>query len=216
MCLAFRRRGHEAFSCDLQQCTGGHPEWHMVADALEVARTQPWDLMVAHPPCTFLAVSGARWMYHPDDADKPVEMRRPHPKFPNRRQEQREAMEFVLALAHMPIPRIAIENPVSVISSLWRKPDQVIQPWQFGHEAQKATCLWLKGLPKLTPTNVVGKGERITYKSGKTHPAWFAEALSAKTPEERRRLRSKTFEGIAEAMADQWTRGPRQLRMDLG
>lgn len=212
---AFRRLGHEAFSCDLQQCSGGEPNWHIVGDAIEVAKKGHWDLMIAHPPCTFLAVSGARWMYHPDDANKPKTHRRPHPKFPNRRHEQTQAVNFVLELANVPIQRIAIENPVSVLSTFWRKPDQIIHPWQFGHEAQKTTCLWLHNLPKLGPTHVVGKGERITYKSGKTHPAWFAQALSAKTPEERRRLRSKTFEGIANAMAEQWSVEMSQLKLEL-
>lgn len=114
-------------------------------------------------------------------------------------------MEFVWALAKAPIPMIAIENPVSVISTLWRKPDQVIQPWQFGHEATKTTCLWLKNLPALKPTKVVSKGERIVFKSGKSHPAWYAEAFyKARTRAERSKMRSKTFQGIADAMAEQW------------
>ena len=207
VCKAFRSMGHEAYSCDIIECSGGHPEWHIQGDAIEVAYSQDWDLMIAHPPCTYLAVSGARWMYHPDDKDLPFEDRRPHPKHPNRRQQQAEAMEFVLKLSKAPIPRIAIENPISVISSKWRKPDQIIQPWEYGHEATKPTCLWLKGLPLLQPTEVVSKGERVTFKSGKSHPAWYAEAFNkARTREERSKLRSKTFPGIANAMADQWGR----------
>jgi len=205
VCKAFRSLGHEAFSCDIMECSGGHPEWHIQGDAIEVAYGQDWDLMIAHPPCTYLAVSGARWMYHPDDKDLPFEDRRPHPKHPNRRQQQADAMEFVMKLSNAPIPRIAIENPVSVISSKWRKPDQIIQPWEYGHEATKSTCLWLKGLPLLQPTDIVSKGERVTFKSGKSHPAWYAEAFyKARTREERSKLRSKTFPGIANAMANQW------------
>jgi hypothetical protein len=205
VCKAFRSLGHEAYSCDIQECSGEHPEWHIQGDAIEVAYGQDWDMMIAHPPCTYLAVSGARWMYHPDDKDLPFEDRRPHPKHPHRRQQQAEAMEFVLKLSSTPIPRIAIENPVSVISSKWRKPDQIIQPWQFGHEATKSTCLWLKGLPLLEPTDIVGKGERVVFKSGKSHPAWYAEAFNkARTREDRSKMRSKTFEGIATAMAEQW------------
>lgn len=205
VCKAFRSLGHEAYSCDTQGCSGGHPEWHIQGDAIEAAYGQDWDMMIAHPPCTYLAVSGARWMYHPDDKELPFEDRRPHPKHPHRRQQQAEAMEFVMKLSSAPIPRIAIENPISVISSRWRKPDQIIQPWQFGHEATKSTCLWLKGLPLLSPTDIVSKGERVVFKSGKSHPAWYAEAFNkARTREDRSKMRSKTFEGIANAMAEQW------------
>jgi hypothetical protein len=153
-----------------------------------------WDLTIAHPPCTYLSVSGARWLYNKDGTA-------------NRdRYKQRDlAIGFVSDLMHVNIPRIAIENPVSVISTLIRKPDQIIQPWMFGDEATKTTCLWLKNLPKLEPTNVVGKGERTIFKSGKSHPKWYADALAnAKTAAERRTLRSKTFPGIAKAIAQQW------------
>lgn len=205
VCKAFRSLGHEAYSCDTQECSGGHPEWHIQGDAIEAAYGQDWDMMIAHPPCTYLAVSGARWMYHPEDKDLPFEDRRPHPKHPHRKRQQAKAMEFVLKLSSAPIPRIAIENPVSVISSKWRKPDQIIQPWQFGHEATKSTCLWLQGLPLLQPTDIVSKGERVVFKSGKSHPAWYAEAFNkARTREDRSKMRSKTFEGIANAMAKQW------------
>lgn len=206
-----RKRGHEAYSCDILPASGGHPEWHIQGDAIEVAYSQKWDLMIAHPPCTYLAVSGARWMYHPDDSHLPYDQRRPHPKHPNRRADQQAAVDFVLKLANAPIERIAIENPVSVLSTKWRKPDQIIQPWQFGDEATKSTCLWLKGLPHLTPTDIVGKGEFVEFVSAKgakkRQPKWYVEALTkAKTPEERRTLRSKTFQGIAAAIADQWTK----------
>lgn len=190
---AFRALGHEAYSCDLLPCSGGHPEWHYQQDVFEVI-DKGWDLMIAHPPCTFLSVSGARHLYNKD-------------KTPNveRYKKQAEALEFVQRLMDAPIERIVIENPVSVISSKIRKPEQIIQPWMFGDEATKTTCLWIKNLPNLVPTKIVGKGERTVFKSGKSHPKWYADALAnAKTPAERRTLRSKTFDGIAQAMAYQW------------
>jgi len=194
-----RKLGHQAFSCDLLPCSGGHPEWHFEQDVFELIK-QGWDMMIAHPPCTFLAVSGARWLYN-KDGSKNIE----------RWQNQAEALDFVQKLMDAPINKIAIENPISVISSNIRKPEQIIQPWMFGDKAQKSTCLWLKNLPKLEPTDIVDKGEFIEFisKKGvkKKQPKWYFDALKeAKTPEERRTLRSKTFKGIAEAMATQWTR----------
>lgn len=203
---AFRALGHEAFSCDLLPCSGGRPEWHLQMDVFEAIESRIWDLAIFHPPCTYLSTSGALWMYHPEDKYLPFAERRPHPQFPNRRQQQADALGFVRKLMEANIEHTAIENPVSVISSQIRKPDQIIQPWQFGDEATKSTCLWLKNLPFLRPTQIVGKGERTTYKSGKSHPAWYADAISkAKSPEERRTLRSKTFQGIADAIAEQWS-----------
>lgn len=194
----FRALGHEAFSCDLLPCSGGHPEWHFQQDVFEVI-DKGWDLMIAHPPCTFLAVSGARWLYNKDGT--PNEQR-----FYN----QKQALDFVEMLMNAKIDKIAIENPISVISSAIRKPDQIIQPYMFGDSASKSTCLWLKNLPKLKPTNIVSKGDFFEFKDRKTgkmkkQPMWYYEALQqAKTPQERRTLRSKTFKGIAEAMANQW------------
>ena len=193
-----RKLGHQAFSCDLLPCSGGYPEWHFKQDVFEVIK-QGWDMMIAHPPCTFLAVSGARWLYN-KDGSKNVE----------RYKNQAEALDFVQKLMDAPINKIAIENPISVISSNIRKPDQIIQPYMFGDKAQKSTCLWLKNLPKLVPTDIVDKGEFIEFisKKGvkKKQPKWYFDALKdAKTPAERRTLRSKTFKGIAEAMATQWT-----------
>lgn len=194
----FRALGHEAYSCDILPCTGGHPEWHLEGDVF-VFIDQGWDLMVAHPPCTFLSVSGARHLYNKDGSKNLA-----------RYQSQREALDFVQKLMDCDIPRIAIENPVSVISSQIRKPDQIVQPWMFGDSASKTTCLWLKNLPKLVATNVVDKGdfkEWIDKKSGKVkrQATWYYDALiNAKTPEERRSLRSKTFKGIAQAIASQW------------
>lgn len=214
-----RALGHNAYSCDILPSSGGHPEWHFNQDIFQTLKSGgilengkeaklegQWDMMIAHPPCTYLAVSGARWYYHPDDKDLPIEERRPHPKHPNRAQHREEAIEFFVNLATADVPRIAVENPVSIISTRWRKPDQIVHPWMFGDPASKATSLWLKNLPLLKPTNIVDKGEKVYYKSGKSHAKWYAEALnSAKTPAERRTLRSKTFEGMADAMAKQWT-----------
>jgi len=200
--IELRKLGHEAFSCDILPCSGEHPEWHIQGDVLEQL-DKGWDMMVAHPPCTYLSVSGARWMYHPDDKHLPTKERRPHPKFPNRRQQQTEGLQFVQALMDAPIDKIAIENPVSVISSQIRKPDQIVQPYHFGDEARKTTCLWLKNLPKLKHTNMVGQGEVTTYASGRTMPKWYADALKL-PPKERQKLRSKTFPGIAQAIAEQW------------
>lgn len=197
----FRALGHEAYSCDILPCSGGKTEWHIQGDALEVAydESREWDLMIAHPPCTYLAVSGARWLYNKDGT-----------KNEERWNNRYEALGFVQALLNAPIPYIALENPVSVISTEIRKPDQIIQPYHFGDEASKKTCLWTKNLPQLEHTDVVGKGEMIEWidKNGKTkrQPKWYYDALStAKSPEERRTLRSKTFSGIARAMARQWS-----------
>ena len=183
---AFRKRGHNAWSCDLLPADDGS-EFHFQRDVLELLPVENdeggpfWDLMIAHPPCTHLAVSGARW-------------------FKDKEKEQEEALEFVRKLGDAPIGRIAIENPVSIISSRIRKPDQIVQPWMFGDEATKTTCLWLKGLPKLEPTNIVGKGERHVTKSGKSLPKWYNLPPSA----DRGKIRSKTFQGFADAMASQW------------
>jgi len=196
---AFRALGHNAFSCDILPTSGGNPEWHLQGDALEYAYGMTWDLMIAHPPCTYLSVSGARWLYNKDGS-----------RNEDRYVKQAEGLAFVRKLMEAPIDYIAIENPVSVISTQIRKPDQIIQPYQFGDEASKKTCLWTKNLPDLVPTDIVGKGEMKEWidKNGKTkrQAKWYYDALSkAKTTEERRTLRSKTFEGIAKAMADQWS-----------
>ena len=194
-----RALGHEAFSCDLLPCSGGRPEWHLQQDVFEVIE-QGWDMMIAHPPCTYLAVSGARWLYNKDGS-----------KNEERWRNQTEALEFVQRLMDAPIDKIAIENPVSVISSQIRKPDQIVHPWMFGDKASKTTCLWLKNLPLLTPTDIVEKGEFVEFLSKKgvkkRQPKWYFDALkNAKTPAERRTLRSKTFKGMAKAIANQWTK----------
>ena len=175
---AFISKGHDAWSCDLLNTDKTGP--HIIGDVLNIIN-DGWDLMIAHPPCTHLAVSGARW-------------------FKDKQEEQKQALEFVKILLNAPINKIALENPVSIISSRIRKPDQVIQPWMFGHEYTKTTCLWLKNLPLLKPTNIVDKGEMHTTKGGKVLPKWYNLPPSA----DRWKIRSKTFEGIAKAMADQW------------
>lgn len=220
VCSEFRRLGHIAYSCDLLKCSGGHPEWHFNQDVLEVIKNHggtlqngeeayidgDWDIMIAHPPCTYLAVSGARWFYHPDDKDLPIEQRRPHPRFPNRAQDREEGAAFFMALATADIKHIAVENPIGVMNTRYRKPDQVVQPYYFGDEASKSTCLWLKNLPLLEKTNEVSSGEWVELKSGKRLPKWYSDALvKAKTPEERRNMRSKTFPGFAKALAEQWS-----------
>ena len=170
---AFRKRGVEAFSCDILDCSGNHPEWHIKDDVLKHLN-RGWDMIIAFPPCTHLAVSGARWF-----AEKRKDGR------------QQKAIEFFYKFVGANCKKIAIENPIGIMSTVWCKPDQIIQPWQFGHCETKATCLWLKGLPKLKPTNIVeGREQRIW----KLPPS-----------KDRGKLRSKTFPGIAEAMAEQWS-----------
>jgi len=195
----FRKLGHEAYSCDLIPCSGGHPEWHIQGDALKEAYSGKYDLMIAHPPCTFLAVSGNRWLYNKDGS-----------KNQERWENRDKALLFVKQLMDAPIKHIAIENPISVISSQIRKPNQIVQPYMFGDKASKQTCLWTKNLPLLKPTDVVDKGDFFewTDKNGKKkrQAQWYMDALAkAKTPEERRTLRSKTFPGMARAIATQYS-----------
>ena len=184
--VEFRKLGHEAYSCDLYECSGGHPEWHIQGDVIPLLK-QEWDMIIAFPPCTDLAVSGAAW-------------------FEQKRKDGRQqaSIDFFMLFANANCERIAIENPVGIMSTQWRKPDQVIQPYQFGDAFEKKTCLWLKGLPKLEPTNIVEPPKRTEFASGRSMPTWYADAWRLK-PKERAKLRSKTFDGIAQAMADQWT-----------
>lgn len=176
---AFKAKGCDAWSCDIlaSDCPGNH----LQCDVLSIL-DDGWDLMIAHPPCTCLTVAGNRW-YH----DKPKLIS--------------DAVAFVKALASAPIGQIAIENPIGRLSTAWRKPDQIIQSWMFGHTATKSTCLWLKNLPPLVPTNIVDRGARHVTKSGKSLPEWYNLPPSA----DRWKIRSKTFEGVANAMAEQWT-----------
>ncbi|MBF3536125.1 DNA cytosine methyltransferase [Burkholderia pseudomallei] len=184
---AFKARGHYALSCDLLPTET--PGNHYQGDVRDVL-SDGWDLLIAHPPCTYLTVAGVRWLYHPDDKHLPTNERRPHPNYPNRRRDQADALEFVRLLMDAPVDRIAIENPVSVISSHIRKPDQVIQPWQFGHGETKATCLWLKNLPVLVPTDIVAGREARVHMMPPGPDRW--------------KERSRTYEGVAAAMATQW------------
>jgi hypothetical protein len=198
---AFIKQGHEAISCDLLPSESDLGE-HYQGDVTNILY-DGWDMMIAHPPCTYLSVSGARWYYHPEDKELPYEERRPHPMHPNRRQLQQEALDFVQLLLDAPINKIAVENPVGVISTKIRKPEQIIQPYMFGHSESKKTCLWLNNLEPLQPTNIVEEEERVVYSSGKSLPKWYADAFKL-PPEERWKVRSATFPGIAKAMADQW------------
>ena len=220
VCKAFRELGHIAFSCDLQECSGGHPEWHIQGDALNFLepydtgsgyavtfytqngawhewyaqwyRDAWWDLIIAHPPCTDLAVSGARWF-----KEKQADGR------------QQKSIDFFMRFTQLDCQRVVIENPVCIMSRIYRKPDQIIQPWQFGHPVSKKTCLWIKGLPLLEPTDIVAPGK--TDKYGFTDGAALQMArdengkiISWNDPRTAK-LRSRTFRGIAKAMAAQWS-----------
>ena len=236
VCKAFRELGHEAYSCDILPCTGNRTEWHFQDDIIQVVNGWfdmnevvindnfalkfdvwndvheyeykdhrikqigwNWDLLIAHPPCTYLSMSGNKWRYNKDGS-----------RNEERFKQQTEALNFVRSLMLAPVKRIAIENPISVISTFIRKPDQIVQPWMFGDSAQKSTCLWLKNLPLLRPTKIVEKGNFVKWqdnKTGKTkkQPEWYYNAFrNAKSPEERKAISSKTFTGIALAMAEQW------------
>jgi hypothetical protein len=191
VCKAFRDKGHEAYSCDILP-TEGRPEWHIKDDVL-AHLNDGWDMLIGHPDCTYLTVTGNKWM-------KP-EFRE---RFPNRLQQREDAVTFFLLLANAPVEKICLENPVSIISSRWRKPDQYIQPWQFGDRAVKKTGLWLKNLPLLIPTNIVEPEYHIynstTHKSGKSkYPLQWAL-----TGKRNWRDRARTYLGIAYAMAEQW------------
>lgn len=189
----FRELGHEAFSCDILPCSGGHPEWHLQQDVVPLLK-EKWDIIIAFPPCTYLTVTGNRWFNVEKYGEKAIK----------RMQDREEAIKFFMMFANADCERIAIENPIGVMSTVWRKPDQIIQPCQFGDPYEKKTCLWLKGLPKLEPTNIVEPPKRTEFASGKSMPTWYADAW--KLPkEERAKLRSKTFDGIANAMAVQWS-----------
>lgn len=229
-CRAFRALGHNAYSCDLFECSGTmfgseitepHPEWHFNHDVTTVLdKTNlilqngefavlegDWDIMIGHPPCTFLAVSGAQWYYHPDDKNLPIEKRRPHPRYPNRAKDREDGAKFFMFLANANVKRIAIENPVGIMSTRWRKPDQLIQPYMFGDPYSKSTCLWIKNLWPLHPSKATeDHGERIYFGSGKTQPKWYSDGFTkTKSPEERQKWRSKTFPNIARVIAEQWT-----------
>ena len=187
-----RSLGLEAFSCDILPPSGGHPEWHLQQDIVPLLE-EDWDLIIAFPPCTYLTVTGNRWFNIEKYGEKAIQ----------RHKDKKDAINFFMLFANNKCPKIAIENPVGIMSSIWRKPDQIINPYQFGDPFEKKTCLWLKELPLLSPTNIVEPPKRIQYESGKSMPSWYAEAWSL-PKEERARLRSKTFPGIAKCMAKTW------------
>ena len=191
VCIAFRNRGHEAYSCDILPCSGGHPEWHIQDDVLKHL-DEDWDLIIAHPPCTFLTVA----------ANKYYNVERYGAKAIQRQKDRKEAIKFFMNFTNITCPSICIENPIGVMSTYYQKPTQIIQPYQFGHTERKATCLWLKGLEPIKPTKIV-KPDIIRHKSGKTDSRLHFETL--KLPKEQRSIeRSKTFLGVAQAMAEQW------------
>lgn len=208
VCNAFRKKGHRAFSCDVQECSGGHPEWHIKDDVIPLLNGhcsfytqdktwhhmyEKWDLIIAHPPCTYLTVTGNRWFNEERYGEKARE----------RKKERLKSVEFFQRFVIADCKRIAIENPIGYMSTYYRKPNQIIHPYMFGDPARKATCLWLIGLPCLIPTNIV-EPEIIKYKNGNgTDNPWHMETMKLK-PEERSRVRSVTFPGIAKAMANQW------------
>ena len=203
VCKAFRERGHEAYSADIQECSGGHPEWHIKGDCLPLLNGNcsfiteggqwvnidgRWDLIIAHPPCTYLTVTGNRY-FNTETYGKKAE---------KRWKDRVDAAVFFMRFVAADCDRIAIENPVGVMGSAFRTADQLIQPYQFGDPFEKLTCLWLKNLPKLKETNPVKPPPRHVCPSGKTVAEWYSKGNN------RAKLRSKTFPGIANAMADQW------------
>ena len=206
VCKAFRERGHEAYSCDIQEPSGGHPEWHIHGDAIAaldggVITTMDgkqhdvgkWDLLIAHPPCTYLTVTGNRWFNEERYGDKARQ----------RKELRNEAANFFMSFINADVDKIAVENPIGYMSTVYQKPSQIIHPYMFGDPARKATCLWLKGLPKLTPTDIV-EPIVIHYQNGNgTDNPWHMDTLKL-PPNERAKARSKTFPGIAAAMAEQW------------
>lgn len=213
VCKAFRERGHNTFSCDIQECSGGHPEWHIKGDALDLINgncwfltmdgenhlIKKWDLIIAHPPCTYLTVSGNRWFNVEKYGEKALQ----------RIKDREEGAAFFMEFVNCSCERVAIENPIGYMSTHYRKADQIIHPWQFGDNHEKSTCLWLKGLDPLEP--LVTEKPELEYfewydeKAGrkKKQPKWYADAFNL-PPKERAKVRSQTFPGIARAMAEQW------------
>lgn len=212
--IEFRKLGHEAYSCDLLDCSGNHPEWHIkkdvtlllngncifyTVDGVEHDINGKWDMIIAFPPCTYLTVTGNRWFNYEKYGNKAIQ----------RMLDRNDAIKFFMTIANADCDKIAIENPVGIMSTKWRKPDQIIQPFEFGDAYEKKTCLWLKGLKKLVPTDIVEIPDRIKFKSGKSMAMWYVD--TGKLPKEQRALvRSKTFPGIAKAMANQWGIGKEQ------
>lgn len=207
--IELRKLGWEAYSCDILECSGGHPEWHICEDVIPLVNGNctfktmddvehtiegKWDLLIAFPPCTYLTVTGNRWFNVERYGEKAVQ----------RWRDRKDAIKFFMVFANADCNRIVIENPVGIMSTEWRKPDQIIQPWMFGDAAEKKTCLWLKGVNPLKETDVVTPPPRQKFKSGNTMPKWYADAWHLPSAE-RSRLRSKTFPGVAKALAGQIT-----------
>lgn len=208
VCKAFRKRGHEAYSCDIMECSGGHNEWHIMQDVIPLLNGNcefetvdgtkhkidgKWDLIIAHPPCTYLCMSSQKHCNVEVYGQKAVE----------RIAKRDEAVEFFMQFVNADCDKIAIENPVGVMTRYYRKADQYIQPLQFGHPTTKRTGLWLKNLPKLTPTKIVEQEFHVS-RPCRAWDKWFWDSSVIQDRAERSRFRSKTFEGIAEAMAEQW------------
>ena len=211
VCKSFRERGHRAFSCDILECSGGHPEWHILGDCVPLLngrceftlqdgsidrQTDRWDLIIAHPPCTYLTVTGNRWFNVEKYGEKAIQ----------RAKDREEAVKFFMEFVNADCDRVAIENPIGCMSTRYRKADQVIQPWQYGHPTTKSTCLWLKGLKVLEPTNIVeiDTSDRYAYIAANGRIKHDTRSRSRCKTSERSNYRSKTFPGIAAAMADQW------------
>lgn len=206
--MAFREKGHRAFSCDVIECSGGHPEWHIMQDVIPLLNgccefmtcdgkvhkiNSRWDMIIAFPPCTYLCVTGNRWFDIVRYGDKARQ----------RYIDRYKAIVFFMQFANADCERIVIENPVGIMSTAYRKPDQIIQPYQYGDPESKKTCLWIKGLSKLKANKIV---KPITYKcksGASAEPLWHMNSLKL-PPDERSKVRSKTFPGIAKAMAEQW------------
>lgn len=220
--IAFRERGHEAYSCDIQECSGGHPEWHIRGDVLNFLnpnvmfpRELPgiqfvtmdneyhyflgkWDMIIAHPPCTYLTVTGNRWYNVDRYGEKAIQ----------RKKDRQDAVKFFMEFVNADCDKIAIENPIGYMSTHYRKPDCIIQPYEFGHPARKKTCLWLKNLPILTPTDIVDPGEILPRGYSVGASAHYATDENGKilrwNDPRTAKIRSRTFPGIARAMAEQW------------
>lgn len=206
VCIEFRKLCHEAYSCDIEPCSGGHPEWHIQQDVLPLldgdctfktsngvyhAIDGRWDMIIAHPPCTYLTLAGNKW-FKPEFKDR----------FPDRQRQREEAVKFFMDIWNADCEKVAIENPVGIMSSQFRKPDQYIEPYMFGDPEKKKTGLWLRGLPLLKPTNIV-EPVIIKCKSGAREPRWHMETMKL-PPKERSKARSKTWPSIAKAMAEQF------------
>ena len=208
VCIEFRKKGHWAFSCDIVPCSGNHPEWHIQDDVLPLLNGNcefrvssgmlyrligKWDMIIAFPPCTYLCTTGNRWFNVEKYGEKALQ----------RFRQRQKAIDFFMKFATADCSRIAIENPVGCMSSEFRKPDCIIQPYMFGDPFEKRTCLWLKGLPVLVPTDIIDKPPRIYFESGRSMPLWYADCWNL-SKSDRAKERSKTFPGVAKAMAEQW------------